>query len=304
MTNRDWNPGDLHPTNQKGRWGSPRRLRRRRGFILVTTLFVLAIVGVLLTQLARYSVNEATESILVRRELERKWTMASCQRYVLGNASRFLRSESEQPLANANSTLVLGEQQYDFFVADESAKLDLNFALGNTTELRLQKVVKDFADVRSNVKLSPLAKEHQNIRNDAFESWGQVFKFSLEEQEPSSKVFLATQKLTCWSRQLNIKSADPKVFEIALKFVVSAADARRILEDIQESGVSRLNAIVEKNVGDQQKKRTLLNYLKTNSISHSVWIRAKSPYDTKTTLTVREGYTQDIKRTYNFSWPQ
>ena len=110
--------------------------RRRRGFVLVMTLVLIAVAGMLLVGVARDSMMLALEALSAQRDLQQRWGAISCQETILRRAGQLFEAEARQlekdgefrmpqPASIAGS-IMLGGIRFDIRLADEDAKLNLN----------------------------------------------------------------------------------------------------------------------------------------------------------------------------------
>lgn len=276
------------------------RQSNRQGYVLVMSVFVLAIVGLLLTSIASHSLNLATEAAIAKRSLQDKWAIASCQKYGIENARRLL--DDGEPLAVSASTIRLNGSQIDIVLADESAKLDVNVLYNNTNEAKTRSVVRDLSDSNELVpRIRPLDQDYRDARNDPFEAWGQVFRCHEYVEDFPYKLFEATQRLTCWSKRLNYRSASKEVLQESIKAIAGGATAQRLTRKLKENSDSPTSELIG-SVADGRNREKLTRLLTNRSTSQSVWIRMRRGESVSSTLTVNEQLTGSINRIYSFSW--
>lgn len=109
---------------------SPAHLRRRGGgFVLLAVLALLALVAVLLADMARRSTTQAGRAVEAEVELQRRWGLAGVRLAVLPYAGEVLAAYEEakgEPAKALQVEIELGRQVFNITVADEQAKVNVN----------------------------------------------------------------------------------------------------------------------------------------------------------------------------------
>ena len=70
--------------------------KRRDGFVLLTTLVVIALAGFLLAGIARRSLLRAMETVSAQEDLQQRWALASLRRSLLPYAEEILQAQAMQ----------------------------------------------------------------------------------------------------------------------------------------------------------------------------------------------------------------
>ena len=106
-----------------------RHSRQRRGYVLLMTVSIIAIVGLLLIAIANHSLTNVTDAKRLRRDIQRKWALASCQRFSTDNVKQFLEQVDADgrpiQIPQVSFTVQLNDIAFDVLVSDESSKLDI-----------------------------------------------------------------------------------------------------------------------------------------------------------------------------------
>jgi type II secretory pathway pseudopilin PulG len=286
-----------------------RRSPRRQGFVLLMTLFVLAIVGLLLISLANHSMVAATDAVSLRKETEQKWAQASCQRFVLNNLDNLLSQEGEDgkriPLAQAQLGFVLNDTAFDILVEDESSKLGVNFLFENAGRMKASQIIREYTSTDSKliVDLSPQESEDTTVVNDVFEGWGQVFSIpSTKARESSSLIFNATRELTCWSKRINIKTAEDHVLRDAVELVAGGGIASQLIDARSSNPSSSLSEMIQATGASERQIQELGGILSDRSWCQSITIQSRGSSYNRTTQIFRKYYTPTVYRIQSYRW--
>lgn len=282
---------------------------KKRGFVLLMTLFILAIVGLLLITLANHSMVTATDALITRKETEQKWAQASCQRFVLDHVDDLLtqrNSEGEKkPIKNSRFTIELNHARFDVFVEDESAKLGINRLFEFTSREKTAQVIRSMLPGDSGliVDLRPNDDEIVDAIHNRFEGWGQVFSMPANELGfLHSDLAAAAEKLTCWSEKVNINTADKKILIESIKPVAGAAIANQIASARKKDSKASLRQLIQSTGATEEKAREISRILSDRSWCQSITIRRQQNGYTKTTQLFRKFYTSSIFRIQSYRW--
>src|SRR5215203_6677879 len=107
-------------------------MKKRRGYILLTTLALLVLSSTLLVTLARSSIQRSLEARQSTEDLQRRWGQISCQRALLPHAENILINQEKlhrRPFPIYRASVQLGMQQFDLVLADEQSKANVNAVL-------------------------------------------------------------------------------------------------------------------------------------------------------------------------------
>ncbi len=203
----------------------------RRGFVLLLVLATLVIAAMLTAGVARLSMVAALDAIRAEEQFQQRWVRRGIQETILGQAERVL-SEANllQPgLSSLEGTLRLNDVDYRFVVADESAKANLNSVARVRGTAAVRRLVGQLSRSagRLTVELRPF--EESDV---AFDSWGQVFDISAEEDvhESADAVRESTSELTCWGAgPLNIRRASDETIRAFCEAIVPGVQVEGLL---------------------------------------------------------------------------
>ncbi len=286
--------------------------RRSEGYVLVTTLLIIAMAGILTVGLARHSMNLAVASMQEELELQDRWGMLSCQRFAFGASGRLMRKEQYDRQTGTivvrhkdrtTCTVLLGDHEFRIRLDDESAKLDINHLFKNAKRKTTQSIIRKYCPDRSlAIKLSPLNRAlRRKPTEDSFEAWGQVFTPTSAEVGFGAAIHGASDRLTCWSRHLNFGNCSDEVLFESARVMVGSNIAKQLVGN-RSQGISDVKEAVEQTqaTGDQQTE--LKRYLRDHSTAQSVWVQSTSGTQSRHYLSIRESVTGTLSRFYSFSW--
>ncbi len=282
---------------------------QRKGFVLMMTLFVLAIVGLLLISLANHSMVTATDALNLRRETERKWAKASCQRFVLDHIDDFLTTQGRDgnlvPIRQNRLTIYLNETAFEILIEDESAKLGINSLFEYSSRVKTAQIIRRLLPSNSGliVKLRPNNDETSDAINNRFESWGQVFSLPADETGfLQSRLALATEKLTCWSDRINVRTAPNSILTEAIKSIAGGSVASQIVSARNKTPQASASELINATGANQDKHKELTRLLSDRSWCQSVTIQTRRSGYTSTTQLFRKFYTSSIYRIQSYRW--
>ncbi|MEQ1905319.1 MAG: hypothetical protein ABL888_14110 [Pirellulaceae bacterium] len=304
-----------------------RKRRHRRGYILVTTVLLIAIAGLLLAGVARRSLMAALDVKQAQDELQIRWGEASCQRLVFRRAPFILKKQVESkslkpkrrdegeeipsvevPIPRRAAAIELGGIEFQLQIADEQAKANLNRVLVERSDEAAIEIMRTLA--ASSDLPSIFFRKNKNFdlspRKAAFESWGQVF-----ESTDTNSVLLAeqlrlsTQRLTLWGPdgKLHFAAADDETLAEIAKLAISPAEAGKLVE-MRAKSPDALSAQFLNSLGLNAKKRTKLESLLTDSSRcYSLWITSKDSAGTvRSKLIVQDTIDESTKRIHVSIW--
>lgn len=102
-----------------------RRTYRRRGYVLLIVLMVLAIAGAVLAGVCRMSLERALFAERAQADLQRRWGVLTCRTVLLPKAEAAL-SSSGSHASEVRGNLHLGGQAFSLVFGDEQAKANVN----------------------------------------------------------------------------------------------------------------------------------------------------------------------------------
>ena len=281
---------------------------RRGGYVLITTLLIIAMAGIVAASVASKSMSLAVAALKAEEELQYRWGTVSCQRVAfsqeLETSSGTSSASPELPeLATSSCVIFLNGQVFDVRLDDESSKLDVNVLYENSNFSNTVSVVRKLKRVSGlRAKLRPLSSGRSRKTNeDAFEAWGQVFQSSGAIEDFPIALKEASKSLTCWSHRLNYRNCSDKVLFESAKPIAGAVTAKKLVAN-RRSGILTAEMAIEQTQAVGDKQALLKKLLFDSSSARSVWISSTSSNQHRHTLTVRELVTGTITRYYSWSW--
>ncbi len=189
----------------------------KSGYILPITLIVLALAAVVLARVCRQTMRESLAVAEESRDLQRKWSLLSCQSTLLANVDVLLAQaagSNKMPAVSRRAELTLGGQTVQLLMADEQAKVNVNtlFHLRDRQETeRYVSTALRAGGINAPVRLRPWHRPGERSDSKAipvlFSSFGGLFS------EPGPFVSVrslmsATREITCWGNgRLNYRQA-------------------------------------------------------------------------------------------------
>lgn len=287
--------------------------RQRKGYVLLTTLLIIAMTTVLTVGLVRHSMNLAVASIETEERLQEKWGLASCSRFAAYKQNELLNRkvwDSKEgrwdflPVKSSSAEFDLGSQSYFVLIEDESAKLNVNLFYQSAGRKNTISIIRELADSDGiQVKLSPLSPaQSRGAIEDAFECWSQVFQQEGMEP-PASRLRDVTRNLTCWGSGLNFKTADKIVLTESLNPILGAAKATKLIRALQGSDpiADWRQELIALEATDAQKQE-VGKLLVERSTCQSVWVSCFSKQRQSDRLMVQEQVANSLVRKHAFTW--
>ena len=284
----------------------------RDGYVLLTTVLIIAMVSILTVGLVRQSMNMAMAARESQRNLQEKWGAASCHRFTLAKQNELLnlrvwnadlQAWTSEPISQSESSFVLGGMHFNVQMADESAKLNLNQIYRELGRQQTAQLARRFVG-HGNLKvdLKPMDDRHRRgAAEDKFESWGQVFAVR-DGQKSIVELKDATTKMTCWGNQLNYIVADESVITETCKPIIGAALTQKLVKALKSENTSDWESELLASGGKNEQIKSLKQVISTQSDTHSVWVHTESGKRSQTWLVVHEKLTQSVHRVHSFIW--
>jgi hypothetical protein len=269
------------------------------GFVLLMVLVLLALAAAALAGVCRASMQNALASSEDADELQRRWGILSCETALLPHAEMLLQQAEalrRRPVASLDLNFNLGGQDFLVHLADEQAKVNLNFIYQTRGRASVE------SEARAGIR-GVRGQARVNLRpgdgSPPLVSLGQIFDAS------PGDVLAATANLTCWGDgRLNWRRASP------------AALAGQCQQPLGVGAVGRLIALQSVNpapgLGDlvndpslaQGLQGALLTTLLTGqSTCHSIWVVSHAPWGAASyDLCVLDQTGDGPARTMRFSW--
>ena len=288
--------------NLSNHWQCQGHRHGRGGHILFMTLMLLAITVLIVTGIARHSVQLAFTASQSRIELQEKWAVASCQRFALRNSQRLLSDDGQDwsaRQARVAGIVMLSDIEIALELADESSKLDLNTFSEFLSRQEIEQTIQQLTDHRElKVQLRPLQPGTEALRLDPYESWGQVF---VAGPDPCAAALQqATSKLTCWGRKINYQTADPEVLRLGVKAAAGSIVANRLVTELERDNRQTLDQLLSKINPTEKQTREIRKVLSSTSRAGSVWVTASSHGKSRSYFVVQEKFSNNVIRFQTF----
>lgn len=269
------------------------RPARRKGFILVMTLVLIAIAGIILAGLARHSLQLAIEAVDGQTELQRRWGSVCVEQVIFHNSKLLLerqmeadevRSLSQRNLQVVNrlqGEIVLGDLTFIFQLADEEAKVNLNTLYRELPQQHnLEEIINGLMEQPISVLLRPDLSSGQSSRLPVFHSWGQVFEYErLGNSEPVAlEIANAVDQLTCWGNgKLNTRTASKESLALVVSLALNKKDTQRLLERREEKPSEAIRSAANALGLRSRQRRKLLQLLSEKTSTYSMWLTISTP---------------------------
>jgi hypothetical protein len=287
---------------------------RRKGFVLVFTLFAISLSFLVLVLVAQTSLQRASRTIDRQRDLQSRWGMLSCQRFAFENRNVLLSETfpSDNPQSKSVTRyfkdfvirVELGNSTAEILVSEESAKANVNTIYQNVSDNQTEEILAEVSGSRAQlIHLRPIPDEYKSSPHaGVFDSFDQVFDVSSENRLSPNGMKLATKNLTCWSARLNVRTASDQAIKVILKPVIGPIFAERIVQarsNLPDASVDEI--LNEAGVSNEQNNRAR-RLLSDSADAHSVWVHFSDARRERYSFTVRRQFTDSIVRYYTFYW--
>ena len=257
---------------------------RKRGFVLLMVLVVLAVAGSLLGVCARRTSNRILAAGIRQRQLQRKWGVRSLTAACLPRAEAILsdaEDEGKPAPAVVRRRIALGGTAFDLVIADEQAKANVNgiararghegvrASAAALSEGRwvLQVISRPVKQTARGTRLSPLR----------YVSLEQVFAAASAADllGPDAGRPGPAEQLTCWGDgRVHFRRAPVAVLREALKGVLSEYLLHRLCAAREEAPDARLAEVLTQLDLESEQRAQLRRHLTERSGCHSLWIVA------------------------------
>lgn len=287
---------------------------RRKGFVLVFTLFAISLSFLVLVLVAQTSLQRASRTIDRQRDLQSRWGMLSCQRFAFENRNVLLSetfpSDNQQSKGETRYfkdfviRVELGKSTAEILVSEESAKANVNTIYQNVSSNETEEILAEVSGSRAQlIHLRPTPDEYKSsLHAGVFDSFDQVFDISAENRLSPNEMKLATKNLTCWSSRLNVRTASDQAIKAILKPVIGPIFTERIVQARSDSPDASVDEILnEAGVSNEQNNRAR-RLLSDSADAHSVWVHFSDARHERYSFTVRRQFTDSIVRYYTFYW--
>jgi hypothetical protein len=288
------------------------RNNRHHGYVLVTTLLLVAIAAVAMASLARASLHRATAALDAESELQRRWGSISISSAVLPKVEQLL-SRVEQaegrPVARIEVELGLGKQRQRLILSDEQAKLNVNAMYRRRGPIQAEQATRELLQQASyDLRLRPFAARG---RTGPTEVVFATFDELLENASADDLAGLrdgwhlsepAAQQLTLWGdEQVQFQRASDEVIEKVCEGVTGPGDVYRLLAIRQEDPLRSVSAALDELQPAREVRQRLQTLLTDASTCKSIWIVTDDGRRRWHELIVEEGAAAGLDR-HRFAW--
>ncbi|MEM6473735.1 MAG: hypothetical protein AAF802_29520 [Planctomycetota bacterium] len=266
-----------------------RRHQQRSGFLLVTVVTMLAVVTLMLSQLASRSMRTAQQAVLQEHELQKRWATYSIRTAALENARELLRAESLRTGRHASSVrrrVVVDGQSYDLLISDESAKVNLpvvRLALGTEATESLVRSL-----TTSRLRPNQQVNNPELLLGKRWEDWFDAE--SIAATASTRELARGTSQLTLWgSQKLNVSTCSPQAIEGLWRALLSRPVPEELLEVSAEFPAPALSAVLARLSLRESELNAVRPWLTTESDCYSVWVFPSADSTAKSEFAVEWG---------------
>jgi hypothetical protein len=292
-----------------------RNCRTHSGFALLLTLFLIVMVGIALTGLARRSMLGALEAQDATEELQRRWALTSLRAATLSRVPILLehgeqtRSTRQRvvSLPELHLTCRLSGTDYDLVLTDEQAKLNVDRFFRQTNSTNAQNAIKRLlprsteSSASVNVHLRPQARQGDGQSLPALGAFGQLF----DQASPHDLLGTTQQpglssQITCWGDgRINIRRAAPEVIQLVCDQILTRDQITKLIRRRDDDPSQKLPALLDGLSSLDEKTKSQLSTLFTDETTcFGLWIVARGTQRSWFTFVAAEGTiktTREIK---------
>ncbi len=305
----------------------------RCGYLLLTVMVTIVIAGMFLAALARQSMLLATEAIERQQDLQLRWGMESGQRALLPAAGTIFRDQQEaakrrrarsrragnqtrSPLpATIRLALPLGKLRFEFLIADEDAKLNLNTVYHYQGQARAEQVLQESArqSLAVPTKLLPeveslrLARRPPDEEDDegrpaAFRSFGQLFDLERMSVGSANNLLpVLAREVTCWGNgRLNlVRATDDTIRQIG-SLAIPRGKIQQLIREYRKAPDTNLERLVDQLAFDPLDRFRIQDLLTEQSSCYSLWVTASCRSRLWRQLSISEQFEEGQARSQSF----
>lgn len=217
----------------------------RRGFVLLSVIVVLVVVGVILTRMASQGIQLTLAAKVRTDQLQDDWAVQSVERALLPHAGPILnqprRENVPQPSRRFTSGIVqVGKRSVQITIADENAKLNVNRLYGIAKLGAADMALKQTVPPTNGITLRP--------RNAQLPIawWGQLYDLQNASPELRSQFLAnAASKLTlAGDGRLNYLRCDRQALDTVLRLSLNTQRASELADQLQSNPRTDINAVM------------------------------------------------------------
>jgi len=254
---------------------------RRRGYVLLLVLFVIALATAAMASVCRMSLERSLQADRAQTDLQRRWAVITC-RSVLLPKSQALLDRAPDSASDVRRTLHLGRQSFTLIFADEQAKANVNLLYAQGKLAGAERAVRAaISDNRGDtpVTLRPLPNPPVTDDEDAlpqvFESFEQVFGRVSPERLVGN--LSPTGALTCWGDgTLNLHRASPQALRAVLGPHLPAAQIAQLLALRAKDPTLDPGDLLDLMALPDDRRESIEDLLTDQSACRSLWIISDS----------------------------
>ena len=288
---------------------------RRRAFVLLMVLVVLAIAGTVRAAAARRCGQRALRAGEEERALQTKWGMLSLEAICLPRAEEMISETAkhmeEGPVVSLRRTLRLGGEDFHMILSDEQSKANANLLANRMGDADLADSLR-LLQARSRESLQVQLRPRRQTADPAaaapirFESFDQLYAFEHPSLlvNPDPQETSAVDRVTCWgSGQVNLKRAEIAVIRQVLEGLVTESQLDRLERFRRETPDASLAEILGHMELSKEQLERVTHFVTDTSRCHSLWVIALGKTRPRYRLSVAEtGQTENDSRYTAFAW--
>lgn len=293
--------------------------QHRRGIVLLVVLVAIIVGVATLVSLARVSMRAGVDASHARDNLQARWGSTSLRRAMLPAApnvfearDKALRTAAQpHPPAILPGQVVLGGVPFDFLLADEDSKANVNglFLFGGKEKTRL--AVRELSGMLTGVQLQPESvppgqgselaiEDGQEIDqlHSAFRAWGQVFDMSRMNNLPQT-----TRRLTCWGNEaINIRRAEEETAIETIAVVLPKSRARTLVTEYKKNQANLIALYIDRYASKPADRAQLNRLLSERSVCYSLYVGCRSPNGNRSSFAVITPDKEGVLRSREFEY--
>lgn len=276
------------------------------------TLVILALATGAMARFASRSLSVVRQGAAAERALQDRWLLATCRLAILDRGEELLdRIEQEQATlgygwpypAELSMRLTLGGRDVELTLADEDAKLNLNW-LHRTRPEQVSTILAQSAVYGGvPIRLQPTAAKPRE-RKDVFTSWGQVIDLVRVSQNQllSTEISPITEAFSCWGRgKINIRRASDQTLRLALDGILTPHEVEQLLE-LRRGYLGEYGELLEPLELSRRKQILLRPLFATESSTFTMWMNESTGMVKRERLLVHDPTNRQTPETLVFEW--
>jgi hypothetical protein len=292
------------------RWNHSQRARRR-GYVLLLVLFVVALAAAAMAGICRMCLEKAVHASRAEAELHRRWAVITC-RSVLINKAEAMLSKERDSISEVRRDIRLGGSAYTLIFGDEQAKANVNLLYAQSGLAGAEREVRSIVQAsgaampvelrpipgRGKTFGSPDADENEPL---AFEGFGQVFGRTPPQILVAGRGAApsAVAGVTCWGDgSLNLRRASDEAVRAVLARHLPAGEISRLLAFRAKNPKLEDSELLDALALPAARREAVEDLLTSESACHSLWIISDSGDRNGYDLAITEGEAAVIM----FNW--